>query len=323
MKLNPLYLTQVPSCEVTPLPVLVVPPAAELVSSGRVVEGMSNQAYHAHPSLSHSLMRHLEPAVAPVQFWHRSWLNPERGEDSCTVGMNTGRLLHEAMEDFGLFQDKIHSGQLRLLPDIMRTKKPGCIGAARGGQLDAVLNIRARLMQIPLVQKAMAEGNPETSLFVEYPLEPYLADIYGQESITMRCRPDLDSPDAVLHWKFVSSMDPYRLGTMIDRLRYIEAIAHYRHCDRLLGLPERRHIIVFVETYAPYEVRMIEPSSYRLDECQPYGERAVNRFIELFAEYGAHRWPDYANAPQNIYPIGEGSAESITLPPAYDRRLAA
>lgn len=326
MRLNPLYLTAVPSCEgVQPLPVLQIPAAASFtpLPGGRVVEGMSNQAYHAHPSLSHSLMRHLEPGIAPVQFWHRSWLNPDKCEDCCSVGMNTGRLLHEAMEDFDLFQQRIHSGALRILPHVKRTKLPGCIGAAPGGQLSIVLNLRARLMNIALVRQAMEEGTPETSLFAEYPLEPWLADLYGQESLTVRCRPDLDSPNVVLHWKFVASMDPWRLGTLIDRLRYIEGIAHYRHVDRLLGLPERRHILVFAETYAPHEIRMIEPSPDRLDECQHYGERAIVRFCHLHAEYGDGPWPDYSHAPQNVYPLGEGSSETINLPPAYDRRMAA
>jgi len=325
MRLNPLYakLPSVPSEANMVLPVLDVPAAPLFTPNGRVVEGMSNQAYHAHPSLSHSLMKHLEPGIAPVQFWHRSWLNPDRCEDLCSVGMNTGRLLHEAMEDFEGFTSRLNSGAVGILPKVMRTKKPGFIGAARGGQLDAVLNLRAKLMNIALVRKVMEEGKPEVSIFADFPLEPWLQDIHGQESLTVRCRPDLASDEVVLHWKFVSTMDPWRLGMMIDRLRYIEGFAHYREVDRLAGIPPRRHIIVFAETYAPYEIRMVEPSQDRLDEGQSDGERAISRFVELFAEYGEQRWPDYSSSPQNVYPLGEGSSDTINLPPAYDRRLAA
>ena len=270
------------------------------------VVGMANNAYHSHASLSHSLCKWLEPETAPLQFWHRSWMNPERVIDShpITGCMNTGTLMHMAMENMPMFMSTV-----QLLPRIKRTKKPGYIGAAAGGQLEALLTIRQKLLAMPLVQEAVEEGNPEVSFFSYH------------AGVPIRCRPDYCTPKLELHWKFTGQME--RLGWVIDRFRYIEGIAWYRRVRRSLGLPDVRQVMVFCETKPPYEIRVIQPSTYFLDEADVYGHRAIQRFLHLRSAYGDGPWPDFSAKPQDIYHSSAGGpGHSVGMPYTYEKRIS-
>lgn len=272
-----------------------------------VLENLSNVAYHSHASLSHSLCRYLEPEMAPLQFWHRSWMNPYRVIDGgdATACLNTGKLMHMAMENMDEFQSTI-----ALLPKVKVSKRPGFIGAAPGGQLEALLVLRAKLLAMPLVQQATAEGKPEVSIFA------------SERDVPVRCRPDLMSPGLELHWKFTGRME--RLGWVIDRYRYIEALAWYRRVRRLAGLAPARQIMIFCEVKAPYEIRTIEPSQFFLDEADIYGSRALMRFKHLCGQFGDLQWPDHRLTPQDVFTGSAGSPRNaIELPGSYDKRLAA
>jgi hypothetical protein len=268
------------------------------------VHGMPMDAYHAHPSLSHSLCRWLEPEMAPLQFWYRSWHNPSRPTDRLRGShVHTGNLMHAALENFEAFISNIV-----VLPQVQRTSRAGCIGGAPGGQLEALQVLRARLLAMPWVAQAMEEGRPEVS---------YFATCQG---VPIRCRPDLETDDLEIHWKFVSRME--YLGNLMERLRYLEGLAWYRRVRRELGLPDRRQIMVLCQTYAPWEIRVIEPSAYFLDEAAVYGQRVLLRYRQLL--YGPGPWPDHAETPQDVcHATAGGGQHAIALPPSYERRLAA
>lgn len=281
-----------------------------LITHG-LVYGLSADAYNPHPSLRNSLMKWLEDEHSPIQGWYHSYLNPARPELKGSY-ISTGKLMHQAMEDFETFQRTT-----KVLPDTKRTYQPGCIGGARGGQLDAILHLRAKLLTMPLIQQALAEGKPEVSLFADQPTPHGL--------LPVRSRPDLLTPTLEVHWKTVSRMD--FLGQHINRLRYIEMLAFYRRLRHLLGLTPVRQVMVFCQTFAPYEIRVIEPSAYFTDrdsDAWVYGTRCINRFAGLLNEFGESPWPDYRNMPQDIStaPVG-GGRHAIELPSSYDKRHAA
>jgi len=308
---------------ILPPPPVPVAPVFQTAASCHSIFGMPNALYHAHPSLSHSLMRYLEDNVAPIQFWHRSWLNPERSECDKTRSTATGNIFHDAMEDFPSFTAKVSSGVIKALPGVKFTNKPLCVGGARGGQLDMILTARQRLMAIPYIREAIETGQTEVSHFVECPLPSWSADALGQDTITLRCRPDLETEKIVLHWKTVATWNitnPGRLGRHIEEFRYLECLAHYRRMDRLRGIPERRHIMVMVQSGAPFEIRTIEPGKDWLDEKQVYGEKAVERFCELYGKYGNAPWPDFAERPQPVFKPGEGGSYGITVPESFNSR---
>lgn len=270
------------------------------------VHGQSIVSYHAHASLSHSLCKYLEPDVAPLQFWHRSWFNPQRPTGSLAGShIHTGNLMHAAMEDYNTFC-LTH----QVLPTIKRTSKPGFIGGAAGGQLEAMNVLRTKLLAMRDVQMAFAEGAPEVSYFATH------------QRTAIRCRPDLDCPQVEIHWKFISRMD--YLGSFIERMRYLECLAWYRRVRRALGLPDRRQVIYLCQTYAPYEIRVIEPSVYFIDEADAYGHRAIQRFQHLLAQYGDEQpWPDLSSRPQDVYHSSAGGPlNAIALPTSYERRIS-
>lgn len=61
--------------------------------STRIVFGMPEADYHAHPALSASGIKWL--SVSPMDFWSRSWLNPNREEDAETEFLELGRAYHK------------------------------------------------------------------------------------------------------------------------------------------------------------------------------------------------------------------------------------
>lgn len=275
------------------------------------VVGLPNATYHAERSLSHSLLKHLEPGVAPLQFRHHSWMNPTRPEFAASESMYFGSRMHDFMEDPTTLES------LTVVP-CKRTKRAGYIGQE---QLEAMHVLRKRLMDIPLVARTMATGVPEVSLFAYHTLNRHQQMEYGVEGVHVRCRPDLLSDDVEIHWKFVSRMDPWALGQLIDRLRYVEGLAWYRHVGNLMGLGRRRRVIYFCQNRAPYEIRAVEVSEAMLDHAQGYNEMCVERFCKFYNMFGEGSWADYSHRPQNVHMVGEGGSESLILPPAYERRL--
>lgn len=282
-----------------------------LITQG-LIYGLSADAYNPHPSFRNSQMKWLEPEHAPIQAWHHSYLNPARPDlKGCPI--NTGKLFHLAQEDSLAFHKvKVLDGSngTKL---VRRTSKPGFIGV---DQMEAILTLQAKLRTMPLIQQAVAEGQPEVSLFAAQPTP------YGD--LPVRCRPDLLTPTLEVHWKTVSRME--YLGEHIARMRYVKMLAYYRRVRQLLGLAPVRQIMVFCQAYTPHEIRVIEPSSYFTDRDSDnwkYGTHCINRFAQLLNDYGASPWPDYRNMPQDICTDGVGGKFAIKLPSSYDKRLAA
>jgi hypothetical protein len=279
-----------------------------------IVKNIPNAVYHAQESLSHSLLKHLEPGVAPCQFWHHSWLNPHRTEMPSTTGMYFGSRMHDYMED----ESTIH--HLQVLPTVKCTKRAGFVGYQ---QLETMHILRKRLLAIPLVARAMEKGVPEVSLFADYQLPANIADAYGIASVPVRCRPDLLSDDVEIHWKFVSRIDPWSLSSLINRLRYIEGIAWYQMVGDLVGIGRRRRIIYFCETGGAHEIRPVEVTPGMLEAVLGFNEMCVERFCKYYSEFGAERWDDFSRRPQSVHMAGEGGSDSLILPPAFERRVYA
>lgn len=280
-----------------------------LITQGQV-NSLSMDAYNAHPSFRGSLLRACAPENSPRHIWWESFLNPNRPRLKGS-NINTGFGMHLSLEDFDAFQ------RLELLPHIKRTSKPGKIGAAPGGQLEAIHVLRSSLLQMPEVQQVMAEGSPEVSYFATEHTP------YGD--LPVRCRPDHGDSKVEIHWKTVSRME--FLGHHLARMGYMESLSFYRRVRQLCGLPERRQKFYFLQTYAPYEIRVIEPSAYFLDQDSDpwaYGTRCINRFAQLLNQFGESMWPDYRNLPQDVYTGAAGSSRhAVELPYGYDKRLAA
>lgn len=274
------------------------------------VENLSMDAYNAHRSFRGSLIRACAPENSPRHIWWESFLNPNRPRLKGS-NINTGFGMHLSLEDFDAFQ------RLELLPNVKRTSKPGKIGGAPGGQLEAIHVLRSSLLQMPEVQQVMAEGSPEVSYFATE------STPYGD--LPVRCRSDHGDSKVEIHWKTVSRME--YLGHHINRMGYMESLSFYRRVRQLCGLPERIQAFYFLQTYPPYEIRVIKPSAYFLDrdsEAWHYGTRCINRFTQLLNQFGEPMWPDYRNLAQDVFTAGVGSSKhAVELPYSYDKRLAA
>lgn len=280
-----------------------------LILSGQV-DNLAMDAYNPHPSFRGSLLRACAPENSPRHIWWESYLNPNRPKLKGS-NITTGLGMHLAMEDYEAFK------RLEVLPTIMRTGKPGKIGGAARGQVEAIEVLRSSLLQMREIQEVMAEGKPETSFFADE------ETMYG--ALPVRCRPDHGHDRVEIHWKTVSRMD--YLGHHINRMGYMESLSFYRRVRHLCGLPPRRQKFYFLQTYAPYEIRVIEPSAYFLDEdsdAWKYGTRCLNRFKQLLNQFGQDIWPDYRNLAQDVFTAGAGSPRhAVELPYSYDKRLAA
>lgn len=278
-----------------------------LITQG-IVDSLHIDNYNIRRAYRASQQRSLEPEQSPRQAWWDSYLNPHRPSLS---GQNivTALGLHDAMEDHRAFLKKF-----TYLPHVKRTQKPGFMGR---DQLEAITVLREGLLAMPMVRQALEEGKPEVSLFATQPTP------WGD--IPVKCRPDLLAPSLEIHWKTVSRMES--LGEHIAKFRYIEAVAFYARVRRLLDLPPVQQILVFCQTYAPYEIRTIKLSRYYTDadaKESTYGTRCLNRFAQLLSEFGEGLWPDYRNLPQGICAgDSDGRRDTIQLPYSYDKRLAA
>lgn len=281
------------------------------------VANLAAGSYHAHRSLSASLLTHLQPWLPPERFWYYSWLNPNAPGSKPTSATHTGTAGHTLL----LEPDKFH---YQVLPEIKYTCREGFLGGARGGQLELLLQLQDKLLRHPWVGPRLAElyrGNAqaEYSLFGNITIPPSYRREYGL--IPARCRFDLWHPDFTIDFKFVRELTSWSFNSMVRKYRYIHRAAWYEQVNTaIMGPNNQRHYTVFVEKGG---AQTIWPLEFRGDDIRiahSQNTLCLEHFVNLMETYGEGPWPGF-EAGIRVSPADEPMGDVIALQPGWDRMV--
>lgn len=252
----------------------------------KIVLNMSEEAYHAVPAVSQSLLKQ----VARSEAHAKAWLDGVRDEPS--PAMLLGRAIHAAILEPGRFADRYvviegdrrttavkaqlaaaeQAGQLVLRPDEYET----CIGMAGACRENATV---AALLG--------GKGNAEASVF------------WDEAGIACKARADWISEDGatLVDIKSTDDASPEAFARSVSRYGYAMQDAHYR-----IGFRAEDMVFVAVEKEPPYAIGV-----YRISA--EWREMAIERRSVLMA-----RWTsavEFGRYP--AYPL-----EIVTIdPPAW------
>lgn len=256
---------------------------ATLAETTSIIDGMANNDYHAHDSLSASGLKILN-AQTPAHYRHHMD-NP----------------VHKGIYDLGtathsLVLEDDHSMIEVLQFDDWRTKavKEARDKAYAEGKVpllakeyEVVRAMRDSVAAHPEARMALEGGKPEQSIFWD--------DTSGAR---MRCRPDkldFDSPVGVLisDLKTTVNADPKKFGKIAWDLGYYQQDPHYRDGVQLLTGEEPAFLFILVEKTAPYLVSVVELDT----DALRLGREKNARATELYNQCKAtDLWPGYPSS---------------------------
>jgi len=242
------------------------------VVSGRFVQGMDEDEYHAHPALSASGMKVL--LRSPKHFRLARTVNKPKPE------FDVGHAAHARVLGVGLPIAEIPAGLLSTDGGIRSNAAKDFVAEARAAgktplkpavyadvvrMSDAVLtNAKARsLLEV--------DGFTEVSLFAEDPAT----------GVHLRGRIDRLAGSTLIDLKTTTDVRPRKLVTAVVDNNYDLSAETYRYLIELvLGeKPSPMHLI-FVEKTPPYEVRVVRLAD---PAWQVGGEVKMRSAIDLFA----------------------------------------
>lgn len=241
------------------------------VVSGRFVEGMDEEEYHAHPALSASGMKVL--LRSPKHFRMDRSLNKPRAE------FDVGHAVHARVLGVGAPIVEIPPSYLASNGAVSTTKAKTFVKEAReAGQIplkpstymevtkasDAVLtNEKAKVLLEPA-------GFTEVSLFAQDPVT----------GVQLRGRVDRLA-DELIDLKTTTDVSLRKITNAVVDLGYDVSAAVYRYLVELVTgeRPGPMHLI-FVEKEPPYEVRVVRLAD---PAWQDGGEAKMRAAIDLFA----------------------------------------
>lgn len=243
------------------------------IVSGRFVEGMPEEEYHAHPALSASGMKVLLRSPKHFRF--------DRSQNKAKTEFDVGHAVHARVLGVGAPIVEIPASLLSGANMAISSEKAKAWVAAQRAEgniplkpsmymkvvkaSDAVMkNEKARRLLEP-------EGFTELSLFAQDPIT----------GVQLRCRIDRLAAGKLIDLKTTVDVSPRKITNAVIDLGYDVSAAVYRYLVELVtGEPASPMHLIFVEKEPPYDVRVIRLAD---PGWQTAGEAKMRAAIDLFA----------------------------------------
>ena len=223
-------------------------PTLHAIPETGIVHGLSNAAYHAHPSLSKSQLADFLACPAKYYGLH---VDPDRRHRAAeTSGQRSGTLLHTLVLEPDTFNDRYAIG-----PNVSRntkewrawesTLRPG-VTALKADEFEEGRLQAESLRRHEEVAELLSSGIAEASIF--------WTD--EETGIQCRCRPDWlhETPHGwiVLDLK-TGPVQPWAFGSQIARMTYDVQEAFYTEgVEKATGNPVLAFLFGVVETTEPF-----------------------------------------------------------------------
>lgn len=268
--------------------------AEQMQEAARVVRGMSNEDYHAHPSISSSAIN--TALRSPLHYFAEYVARAAERTESAS--MRLGTMVHTAVLEPGEWD-----ARYIVAPDVDRRTKDG-------KEAWAQFQAAAKGREIVTNEEA-AKAHAIAAVVLEHPaagtllrgdfLEPEREASYfwrdAETGLECRCRPDSFDGEVIVDLKTTTDASPSGFARSVANYGYHVQAAWYRRGVAAVTGRSPRHVIVAVETSAPYAVAVYELDALALEE----GERLCQRAITTIAEcQRAGRWPGYGDEIQRL-----------------------
>lgn len=273
------------------------------------VLGLSNEAYHAHPSISSSA---INTALRSPLHYHAQYV-ARAVERTESASMRLGTMVHTAV-----LEPDEWSARYIVAPDVDRRTKAGkeawaqFLAEAKGYEVITNEEAAKAHAMAAVVLEHPAAGPLLRGDFVEPEREASYFWRDAETGLECRCRPDSFDGEIIVDLKTTKDASPSFFwrddeGRLHERHGgFARSVANYgyhvqaawyrRGVEAVTGrMP--RHVIVAVETTAPYAVAVYELDALALEE----GERLCQRAITTIAEcQRVGRWPGYGDEIQRL-----------------------
>jgi hypothetical protein len=276
------------------------------VISGRFVEGMPEDEYHAHPALSASGMKVL--LRSPKHF------RLSRTENRARTEFDVGHAVHARVLGVGLPIVEIPSRILASNGAVSTKEAKTFVADARAdGKVPLKPSTFAEVVRASdaVLTNAKAKSLLERPGFTE-------VSLFGDDTTTgvkLRSRLDRLTADGLLiDLKSTTDVRPRKITNAVVDFGYDLSAAVYRHVVELVTgeVPSPMHLI-FVEKDAPHDVRVVKLAD---PAWQVGGEAKMRAAIDLFA------WC----SEQGTWPGDDedgGEIRDLPVPAWYERQMNA
>lgn len=268
--------------------------AEQMQEAARVVRGMSNEDYHALPAISSSAI--IKALRSPLHYFAEYVARAAERTESAS--MRLGTMVHTAVLEPGEWD-----ARYIVAPDVDRRTKDG-------KEAWAQFQAAAKGREIVTNEEA-AKAHAIAAVVLEHPaagtllrgdfLEPEREASYfwrdAETGLECRCRPDSFDGEVIVDLKTTTDASPSGFARSVANYGYHVQAAWYRRGVAAVTGRMPRHVIVAVETSAPYAVAVYELDALALEE----GDRLCQRAITTIAEcQRSGRWPGYGDEIQRL-----------------------
>ncbi len=241
---------------------------------------MNNREYQDMPGISsHRLIAMLQ---SPANCW-RKYLDPDRKAEEPSDALKLGTLVHCLTLNPYTFDDEF------LIADYDRRSNAGKARYAELNQygltvikpeeLEKAEAVVAALHAHPDARKLLRQGKKERTI-----IEPRAAGL-----LPLKARLDIHNAARRQVVELKTTRDLNAIRKAFRDYGYLLSAAFYQHISQ-----SRNAVLVFVQTIEPYEVEIIEPTYWQLDQ----GREEMNATLEQFdACWRANHWPEAVPAP--------------------------
>lgn len=276
---------------------------------------MPAEDYHAHPSLSCSLLKHLGPKTTPLHFWRQSWMNPHREEEQKdTIAKKFGQAAHmlmlegEAVFNANWTVKETHNGKR-----CEQTSEAGKLGI---GEYEMLLAIRESIFGNEDAATIIQGCQSEVSMFTEIDV---MLDDGTQVTVPARCRHDLWKPQYSADLKFMDEVTEESVAKAIANYGY-DFQAHWYPRVMAACQPELEHqnfITIFVEKHKrnPNVLCVAYDDTTVMATVEHRINQRLIKFDNLYRQYGPdQKWPGSDGRIHTVFAPGTGDGTGLELP---------
>lgn len=275
-----------------------------------IYKGIPIETYHGDlcvgPSVSSTILR-IMMQRSPAHAWARSVYNPKRVEDKPSPGKIIGKAAHHLLLGEAEF-DKFYverpeeidgaawQGNRKVCRQWLKDRAQEGLTVLAEGQLERIRGMAEALARHPLIQQGILNGQIERSMVWKDPAT----------GLWVKTRPDAIPTDSL-------DFSDLKTTTDIDFMEVMKTIGNFGYhqqaalvgegCKHLLKKPMQSFNFIFIESDAPYCVRVVSLK----DNALALGTKMNRAAMEKFAEcWEKKAWPGPADDQRDV--------ENIELP---------
>lgn len=269
--------------------------AEQMQEAARVVRGMSNEDYHALPAISSSAI--IKALRSPLHYFAEYVARAAERTESAS--MRLGTMVHTAVLEPETWEERYIVAPSGIDRRTKAGKEAWAAFEAEAAEREVITSeeaAKAHAMAAvvlehpaagPLLRGDFVEPERETSYFWRDP----------DTGLECRCRPDSFDGEVIVDLKTTTDASPSGFAKSVANYGYHVQAAWYRRGVAAVTGRMPRHVIVAVETSAPYAVAVYELDALALEE----GDRLCQRAITTIAEcQRSGRWPGYGDEIQRL-----------------------